>query len=50
MIENHSSEDDILACHLPSIAEEEDNDKEEHFLTVSLDDDFSMEEPVPERH
>ena len=50
MIENHSSEDDILAHYLPSIAKEEDNDMEEHFPTVSLDDDFWMEEPVPERH
>ena len=49
-IENHSSEDDILAHHLPSIAEEEDDDTEEHFPTVSLDDNFWMEEPVPERH
>ena len=48
-IENQSTEDDILAQHLPSIAEEE-NDMEEHFPTVSLDDDFWMEEPVPERH
>ena len=48
MLENNSSEDDVLACHLPSIAEE-DNDMEEHFPTVSLDDDFWMEEPVPER-
>ena len=46
---NHSSEDDILACHLPSIAEEDD-DMEEHFPTVLLDDDFWMEEPVTERH
>ena len=50
MIENHSSEDNILAHHLPSIAAEEDNDMEEHFPTVPLDDDFWMEEPVPERH
>ena len=49
-IEDHSPKDDILAHHLPSIAEEEDNDTEEHFPTVSLDDDFWMEEPVPERH
>ena len=50
MIENHSSEDDILAHHLPSTAEEEDDDMEEHFPTVSLDDNFWMEEHVPERH
>ena len=50
MIENLSSEDDILAHHLPSITEEEDDDIEEHFSTVPLDDDFWMEEPVPERH
>ena len=49
-IENHSSEDDILAHHLPSMAEEEDGDMEEHFPTVSLDDYFWMEEPVPVRH
>ena len=47
--ENHSSEDDILAHHLPSLAEEEDG-TEEHFPTVSLDDNFWMEEPIPERH
>ena len=46
---NSSSEDEILAHHLPSLAEEDD-DMEEHFPTVSLDDDFWMEEPVPERH
>ena len=39
--------DDILACHL---AEEEDDDAEEHFPTISLEDDICMEEPVPERH
>ena len=49
-IDNHSSEDDILACHLPNITEEEDNDIEKHFPTVSLDDDFWMEEPVPKKH
>ena len=38
-IDNHSSEDDILAHHLPSITEE-DNGIEEHFPTISLDDDF----------
>ena len=48
-IDNHSSEDDILACHLPSITEEEDDDIK-HFPTISLNDDFWMEEPVPERH
>ena len=32
------------------MAEEEDNDTEEHFPTISLDDDIWMEEPVPERH
>ena len=50
IIENHSSEDDILACCLSNIAEKEDNDMEEHFPTVSLDDNIWMEEPVPERH
>ena len=49
-LENHSSEDDILACCLPSIAAEEDDDMEEHFPTVSLDDDYWMKEPVPERY
>ena len=49
-IENHSSKDDIVACHLPRITEEEDDDMEEHFLTVSLDNDFWMEESIPERH
>ena len=47
---NHSPEDDILAHHLPSMPEEEDDDMEEHFPTVSLDDDFWMDEPVLERH
>ena len=46
---DHSPEDDILACCLPSIAEEDD-DIEEHFQTISLDDDIWMEEPVPGRH
>ena len=49
MLENNSSVDDILACLLPSITEEE-NDMEENFPTVSLDDNFWMEEPVQERH
>ena len=49
-MENHSSGDDILACHLLSITEEEDDDLEEHFPTVSIDDNFWMEDPVPERH
>ena len=49
-LENHPSEDDILAHCLPSIAAEEDDDMEEHFPTVSLDDNFWMKEPVPERH
>ena len=48
-MEDHSPEDDILAHHLPSLAEEDD-DTEEHFPTVSLDDDFWMEEPIPDRH
>ena len=48
-METHSPEDNVLASHLPSIADD-DNDTEEHFRTVSLDDDFWMEEPVPERH
>ena len=47
-MEDYSPEDGILASCLPSIAEE--HDTEEHFLMVSLDDDFWMEEPVPERH
>ena len=49
-MEDHSPEDDILAHHLPSTAEEDDNDTEEHSPTVSLDDNVWMEEPVPERH
>ena len=49
-MEDHSLDDDILACHLPSIAEEDDDDTEEHFQTVSPDDNVWMEEPVPERH
>ena len=46
----HPSEDDILAHHLLIITEEEDDDTEECLPTVSLDDDFWMEEPVPERY
>ena len=49
-MEDHSPEDDVLACHLPSIAEEDEDDTEEHSPTVLLDDDVWMEEPVPERH
>ena len=49
-MDDHSPEDDILAHCLPSIAEEDEDDTEEHFLMVSLDDNFWMEEPVPERH
>ena len=49
-METHSPEDNMLAHCLPSIAEEEDDDIEEHFPTVSLDDDFWMEEPISERH
>ena len=49
-MEDHSPQDDILAHHLPSIAEEDEDHTEEHFSTVSLDDDVWMEEPVPERH
>ena len=45
-MEDHSPEDDILAHHLPSIAEEDEDDAEEHFPTVSLDDNVWMEEPV----
>ena len=48
-METHSPEDDVLASHLPSI-DEEDDDMKEHLLTVSLDDSFWMEEPVPEKH
>ena len=49
-MEDHSPEHDILVHHLPSTTEEEDNDTEEHFPTISLDDNIWMEEPVPERH
>ena len=49
-MEDHSPEDTILASHLPGIAEEDEDDTEEHFPTVSLDDGFWMEEQVPERH
>ena len=49
-MEDHSPEDDILAHHLPKIAEEEEDDTEEYFPTVSLDDNVWIEEPVPERH
>ena len=46
----YSPVDDILARCLSSIAEEENDDNEEHFPTVPLDDDFWTEEPLPERH
>ena len=49
-MEDHPPKDNILACCLPSIAEEEDDDTEEHFPTISLDGNIWMEEPVPERH
>ena len=49
-VEDHSPEDDIVASHLLSIAEEDEDNTEEHFPTVSLDEDVWMEEPVPERH
>ena len=49
-MENHSPEDDILAHHIPSKAEKEDDDMEEHFPTISLDDNVWMEEPILERH
>ena len=49
-MEDHSPEHYILTHHLSSIAEEEDNDTEEHFPRISLDDDIWTEEPVPERH
>ena len=49
-LKEQSPEDDILACHLPSITEEDKDDIEEHFQTVSLDDNVWMEEPVPKRH
>ena len=50
MMEDHSPEDEILVHHLPSIAEEDEDDTEEHFPMVSLDDNIWMEEPDPERH
>ena len=37
-----------MAHHLTSADEEED--KEEHFPTVLLNDDVWIEEPVPDRH
>ena len=49
-MEDHSHEDDILAHHLPSLAEEEDDCTEEYCPTISLEDDIWMEEPGPERH
>ena len=49
-IKNHSSEDDILAHHLPSIAEEEDYDMEEYWPTGPLNNNFWMKEPVSEGH
>ena len=38
-MEDHSPEEDTLACHLPSIAEDDEDDAEEHFPTASLEDD-----------
>ena len=49
-MKNCSSEDGTLACCLTIIAKEEDNDIKEHFLTVSIDEHFWMEDPVLERH
>ena len=49
-MEDHSPEDDTLAHHLPSIAEEDKDDPEEHFPTGSLGNNVWMEEPVPDRH
>ena len=47
-MEDHSPEEDTLVDCLPSIAEEDDDDAEEHFPTALLDD--WMEELVSERH
>ena len=49
-MEEHLPECDILAPHLPSIAKEVHDDTEEHFPTISLDDNIWTKEPVPERH
>ena len=49
-MEDHSPEEDTLACCLPSIAECDEDDAEDHFPTALLDDAVWMEEPVPERH
>ena len=49
-MEDHSPRDKILAWCLPNIAEEDKDDAEEHFPTVSLDANVWMEELVPERH
>ena len=49
-MEDHSPEDNILTHCLTSITKEDKDDTEEHFPTLSLDDDVWMEEPVPERH
>ena len=51
-MEDHSPEEDTLAHHLPSIAEDDEDDAEHfpHIPTASLDDDVWMEEPVPEWH
>ena len=48
-IEYHSPDEKTIAHHLTSIAKEEE-DTEEHFPTVSLDENVWMEEPVLERH
>ena len=49
-MEDHSPEEDTLAFHLPSIAEEDEDDAEESFPTASLDDNIWMEEPIPDQH
>ena len=49
-MDDHSPQDDLLAHHLTSIAEEEDDSTVKHFPTISLEDNIWMEEPVPERH
>ena len=49
-MEDHAPEDNILAHPLPSIVEKDNDDTEQHCLTVSLEDNFWMEDLVPERH
>ena len=51
-MEHHIPEENTMACHLTSMEEEdeEEKDAEEHFTIVSMGNNVWMEEPVPEKH